>query len=110
MSDQARSAAAPRPSLSALDSQALVQRREALLARSAALRERMAVDASGLAAPLRPADRVLDALRWVRAHPALPALGAAVVVLWRPRRAWRWAVRGWTLWRGWQRLRRLVRR
>ena len=98
-----------RPPLAALSGQALMERQQALIARSAVLRERMAHDAAPLAASLERADRLLDTLRWLRAHAGVPALGAAAVALWRPRKAWRWAARAWKLWRGWQRLRRLLK-
>lgn len=98
-----------RPPQAALSGQALMERQQALIARSAVLRERMAHDAAPLAASLERADRLLDTLRWLRAHASLPALGAAAVALWRPRKAWRWAARAWKLWRGWQRLRRLLK-
>lgn len=97
-----------RPPLAALGQQALVQRREALIARSAALRERMTRDAAPVAASLERVDHLLDALRWLREHPFVPAVGAAVVALRRPRKAWRWASRAWAVWRGWRRLRRLI--
>ena len=107
MSDVDRSSARRTP-LAALGSPALVQRREALIARSAVLRERMARDAAPLAASFEHADRVIDAWRWLRAHPVVSAVGAAIIALWKPRQAWRWTARAWTVWRGWLRLRRLV--
>lgn len=79
--------------------QALTLRRERLLARSAELRAEVGRQAAALAAPLALADRALEALHWLRQHPQWP-LGALVLwTLWRPRRTWRWAVRGWWLWR-----------
>ena len=92
-------AAASSGRLAALSDEALARRRESLLARSAALREGLVRDAAVLAPPLRQADRVLEALRWLRARPALPLAAVAGLALWRPRLAWRWALRGVGLWR-----------
>lgn len=94
--------------LATLSDEALARRREALLARSAALREGLTRDAASLAPPLRRADRVLETLRWLRARPVLPLAAVAGLALWRPRAAWRWALRGLGLWRTWRSVRRLL--
>lgn len=82
----------------------MTARREQLLLRSAALRQRFAHEARALEPPLARADRVLGGLRWLRGHPGLVAGGVVVVIVLRPRQAWRWALRGWWGWRLWQRL------
>jgi hypothetical protein len=97
---------APSGRLAALSDEALARRREALLARSAALREGLTRDAAALAPPLRQADRVLEALRWLRARPALPLAAVAGLALWRPRAAWRWGLRALGAWRTWRSVRR----
>lgn len=79
----------------------LALQREALRARSAALRERAAGQAQALAAPLRIADGVWAGWLWLRQHPRAVVAGVVVFVVVRPRRAWllvRWAWRGWRAW------------
>lgn len=78
---------------------ALAERRAALLARSAVLRARLQQQAQVLDAPLALADRGVAGLCWLRRHPQVPLAAVAVVVVLRPRRAWRLAVRAWALWR-----------
>lgn len=87
-----------------------VWRREQLLLRSTALRLQFAREAGVLEAPLAVADRVHDGVRWLRGHPEVVLGGAVVVVVLRPRVAWRWAWRGWGAWRLWQGLRRRLGR
>jgi hypothetical protein len=81
-------------------------RQQALLLRSAALREQLATESGRLQPPLRLADRVRDTWHWLQAHPELPLAAGAVVALLRPRRAWRWGRRLWWGWQTWQRMRR----
>lgn len=50
-------------------------------------------------------DAVLCGVDWLKHHPAAIALAAAVVAVARPGRAWRWAKRGFFVWRGWQAIR-----
>jgi len=83
---------------------ALRRRREQLLTRSAALRVRLRYEAAALAAPLALADQGVQAVRWLRVHPEWPLAALGVWVLLGPRRALRWAMRGWWLWRGTRRL------
>ena len=92
----------PGARLERLSAYELAQRREALLARSAALRERLGADLASLSRPLSWADQVLALARWLRAHPLVPAGAAAALALWQPRRAWRWLWRGLGLWRAWR--------
>lgn len=86
----------------------LALRREQLLVRSAELRLRLAQDGRALEAPLAMADTVRAGWHWLRAHPEWPAGAALALVLLKPRRALRWASRGWWAWRTWQRARRLL--
>lgn len=79
----------------------LVLQREALRARSAELRVRVAGEARVLAVPLRLADRVRAGWLWVRQHPEAIVAGVVVFVVVKPRRAWvllRWTWRGWRTW------------
>lgn len=81
------------------------------------LQERIArqrQDLAQAAAPLRTlcawADRTGACLnqgaQYVQRHPGQIMLGTLLLVLARPRRAWRWARRGWLVWQTWQQLRR----
>lgn len=78
--------------------QALAERRQRLLLRSAQLRVALAYEARALHAPLAAADRALAGWRWLRARPvALLGLTLAVAAL-RPRRALAWGARLWPAW------------
>lgn len=73
--------------------------RQALLAQSAALRDRMQTHAHALQPLAAVVDRAWQTGQWVRAHPWVPAL-VGVVWLWRrPRQVWRWGRRAWGAWR-----------
>lgn len=86
----------------------LAERRERLLVRSAELRQRIAQDGGALAPPLALADGLREGWRWLRTHPEWPAGAALALLLLKPRRALRWASRGWWAWRLWQRARRAL--
>lgn len=88
---------------------ALARRQQALLLRSADLRGALGRDLRRLQAPLALADRLRGGWHWLRAHPELPLAAAAVLVVLRPRRAWRWSLRLWWAWRSWRRLQRWLR-
>lgn len=75
-------------------------RRERLLARSAAQRDELAALLAPLRGPLAIADRGVAATQYVRAHPGIVALAAAVLVVVSPRRTFRWARRAYAVWRG----------
>lgn len=92
------------------DAYALRRRREQLLMRSAALRVRLRHDAEALQAPFLLADQGLQAVRWLRANPEWPLAVIGVWVVLGPRRALRWAMRGWWLWRGARRVMALLPR
>ena len=68
----------------------LVQRREALALRSAALREQVVADAADIAPRLRAADRVVTTLR---AHPVLTGIAMTGVMFLGSRAFLRWAAR-----------------
>jgi hypothetical protein len=84
----------------------LAQRCEALQVRSAELRGALARDSRVIRTPLAFADQALAGLRWLKAHPQWVVVGVAVLVVWRPRRAWRLGTRLWGAWRLWARVRR----
>jgi hypothetical protein len=82
-------------------------RRERVLIRSAELRLQVARQANALVTPFALADQAVSGLRWLREHPAWPLSALALWIVLKPRRALRWAARGWWLWRTGQQLRRL---
>lgn len=84
----------------------LTRHQRQLLLRSTELRLRFAGEVQVITPPLRLADRVHTGWRWLRAHPEVPLLAVAVVVVLRPRRALHWGLR---LWAGWRTVRRLQR-
>lgn len=86
----------------------LAARRGALGERIAAQRTALTQHAAGVKLICARGDTVLHGVDWLKHHPA--AVGAAVcaVVLARPRRAWRWAKRGFFLWRSWRSARNLI--
>ena len=74
-------------------------RRQRLLMRSAALRSALAEQSAVLEAPLAVADRVHAGVRWLGRHRDWWVGGALVVLVVRPRRAWRVLRLGWWAWR-----------
>jgi YqjK-like protein len=86
----------------------LTLRREQLLVRSAQLRSRLAQESRMLGTPLALADQTVAATRWLIQNPQWP-LGALVVwIVFRPRRALRWAARLSWLWVVGRRVRRIL--
>jgi hypothetical protein len=79
----------------------LATRHGALKARIDAQRLRLAQDAEPLARVLAGADKACAGVDWLKQHPAVVGAGVAVLVVARPKRAWRWATRAWVAWRGW---------
>lgn len=93
----------------------MTDRKQDLATRQGALRERIALQRRTLAAQSEPleqalarGDQVLKGVDWLKHHPV--AVGAAVlaVTVARPKRAWRWAKRGFFAWRTWQGVRELL--
>lgn len=83
-----------------------------LAERRARLVERIAAQRGDLAAGLAPvkrllgvADKGVEAVRWMKRHPAVLAGAVALSVALRPRSAFTWLKRGWTAWRLVRRLR-----
>ena len=83
----------------------LLLRRQLLLARSAALRVALAEDGAVLERPLATADRFRAGARWLHRRRDWVAVGALVVLVLRPRRAWRLVRLSWGLWRSARRAR-----
>lgn len=99
---------ARRAALAAPPGETRAERRERLRLRSAALRVKFAHEVRALRAPLAAIDTIADGARWLGRHPQWPLAAAALAVVARPRRAMRWAMRGWTVWRLWGRVSRLA--
>jgi len=83
----------------------LATRHGALKARIDEQRRALAWHAVPLEAALARGDSVLKGVDWLKHHPAAIGLAVAAAVVARPRRALRWARRGFFLWRGWQAIR-----
>ena len=80
----------------------VAMRHGALRARIAAQRADLKQHVAPLEATLGGADKALAGVVWLKHHPAAVAAAVAVLVVARPKRAWRWGKRGFVLWRGWQ--------
>jgi YqjK-like protein len=76
----------------------LALQRERLLARSTVLRERVLEQSAALTPVLNLGDRLRDGRRWVGQHPTLVLSAVVLVVVVRPRTAWRWGLRAWSTW------------
>ncbi len=76
----------------------LALRRQRLQSRSAALRASLAEQSVLLEVPLAAADRVHVGARWLYHQRSWLLGGAVVVLVVRPRRAWRMMRFGWWLW------------
>jgi hypothetical protein len=89
---------------------ALAARRERLLMRAQAQRERIATSVGALAGPIGLVDRAIGGARWLRMNPAVLAAGAVVLVILRPRGAFTVARGGLRVWAAWRALRTPQRR
>lgn len=78
----------------------IVRKREALVARAAAQRERLVAHSAGLHRLLRIGDAAMDIGRTLRLHPALAAVAVTTLMegLVRRHRFFLWAGRAFTLW------------
>lgn len=83
----------------------LATRHGALKARIDEQRRTLVHQSAPLEEALARGDVVLDGVDWLKHHPAAVALAVFAIVVARPRRAWRWAKRGFFVWRGWQAIR-----
>jgi hypothetical protein len=81
----------------------LAERRAGLAARASAERESLAAFMAGTDGPVRMAHSALAAgqrlLDELRRRPLLMSAGVALLIVFRPRRALGWALKGWSLWR-----------
>ncbi|MFC5519729.1 YqjK family protein [Polaromonas jejuensis] len=80
------------------------------------LLERIAHQRAGLALQLLPLQKASDAghrvftlisagLQYLKSHPLPVMLAVSALLLFKPRRAWRWLWRGVGIWRRWRALR-----
>ncbi|MDP3538092.1 MAG: YqjK family protein [Azonexus sp.] len=83
----------------------LATRHGALKVRIDDQRRRLGQQSAPLESALSRGDTVLEGVDWLKHHPVAVAAAVAAVVVARPRRAWRWAKRGFFVWRGWQAIR-----
>lgn len=86
----------------------LALKKQRLLVRSADLRDRMGMHAQGLVPVFVAVDRLREAGAAARRHPEWVAAGIIVLVVVRPRFAWRWVQRGIVGWRIWKGARKLL--
>lgn len=86
----------------------LATRRGVLKARIEAQRIALAEQSAPLEKALARGDAVLEGVDWLKHHPLAITAAVAAVVLARPRRALRWAKRGFFVWRSWQGVRNLL--
>lgn len=86
----------------------LALRKQQLLMQSAELRARIGQQTHSLRPLFGAADRVRDAARWLKRHPALPVAVVTALLVARPRSILRWVRRGLWLWRMTGRVRRFL--
>ena len=77
----------------------IVRRKDRLILRCAQQRQEIAASVADLRQPIAVADRILEAMAYLRAHPLLLGVGVAVAVALRPRTLSRFALRAFSLWR-----------
>jgi len=80
----------------------LATRHGTLRARIDEQRRGLARQSVPLQAALAQGDKVVQGVDWLKHHPAAVAVAVAAAVIARPGRAWRWAKRGFFVWRSWQ--------
>ena len=83
----------------------LATRHGLLKARIDQQRKALAGHAVPIETALARGDPVLKGVDWLKHHPAAVGIAVFASVIARPRRAMRWARRGFFLWRGWQAVR-----
>jgi YqjK-like protein len=86
---------------------ALSQQRARLIGRARVEREHLGAVAARIESALSWVDVVRRGVDGVRRHPLLVVAGIALLVVLRPRGAMKLLVSGWSLWRVYQRARRL---
>jgi hypothetical protein len=82
----------------------IMRRRERLLARCAAQRTELTTIARQWEGPLQVADRALAGINYLRSHPVILGVLAALLVVIQRRGLWGWVRRGFVLWRAYRAL------
>jgi len=83
----------------------LAERRERLVAQTAAQRVTLAENIEPWRMPLALADQGLSVLRYIRLHPEWIAGVVALIAALRPGRVGKWLGRGWVTWQVMHKLR-----
>jgi hypothetical protein len=86
----------------------LALKKQRLQIASEALREDFGRHATGLRPLFGGADLAVEGVRWVRRNPQLVVAAGVALLVARPKRAWRWARRGFFGWQAWQKLRQFL--
>lgn len=86
----------------------LALRKQRLQIASESLRGAFGDHAAGLRPLFTGADYAIEGVRWMRRNPELLVAAGVVLVVIRPRSAWRWARRAFAGWQAWQKLRDLL--
>jgi len=86
---------------------ALHHRQQLLLIRSTELRQALLRDVARLHRPANLVDQIRTGWRWIAQHPQWPLGIAAILVVFKPRRALSWSAKLWWLWKSARQLRRL---
>jgi len=81
---------------------ALALRKERLIVNAGQQRGELALIGERLRKPCALADKVMDAGRYVKAHPWTAGIAVGVAVLMGRRHLFRLAGFGWTAWRAWR--------
>ena len=81
---------------------AVALRKERLLARIDVQRNQLASYGAQLEKPFAVADKAIQAGRYLKQRPWIAGVAALAVVVLGRRNLWRWAGKGWALWRGWR--------
>lgn len=55
-------------------------------------------------------DMTISGVRWLKKHPLEVGAAALLFTALRPKRAWRWAVRGFSVWRFWRKGKKFLAR
>ena len=82
----------------------IMRRRERLLARCDAQRAELTALARRWQGPLNAADRAVAGLNYLRHHPVILGAAIALLLVIQRRGWWRWARRGFTVWRAYRAL------
>lgn len=85
---------------------ALVEKRALLVARAEYQRAELGRQLDPLKPACQTVDQIVRAGKYLAARPYLVAVATLAVILIKPRRAWQWARRGWSIWKFLQKFQR----